>query len=368
MVDLSRYDEIIIWGAAFPPSEVGALSTSHGHAMEKLAVLLKDNNVWHKVVGIVDSNKSIQGREHLRVKVHEPEFILQHPEALVVINSISICAIKRAMDVMQIKNDCAVIPYYFYHGTLDYPYRNEVAKEVIQLHGAEIRNLYFDDELTKKYLDIIFALREQEDQLYELSFYNGTGENMAYFCDPELSPSGDVTYIDVGAFDGDSLSPVEKYYGDKLKKYIGFEPDINSMEKLKSFIEDKGLTGKASVFPYALGSDDGYIRFSITGSTSQESENGDIVLEKRRFDNLEINMVGDVMVKMDIEGAELEALNGMQNFIRTHKPYLAICIYHKEADIFDIADYIKSLYNGYRLYIRGGYHLECWAVPERHFN
>ena len=41
MVDIKKYDEIIIWGAAFPPSEVGSVSTSHGHAMENCMHFLR---------------------------------------------------------------------------------------------------------------------------------------------------------------------------------------------------------------------------------------------------------------------------------------------------------------------------------------
>ena len=97
------------------------------------------------------------------------------------------------------------------------------------------------------------------------------------------------------------------------------------------------------------------------------SESGDIVIEQKLFDNLQVETIGDVMVKMDIEGFELNALKGMQEFIRENKPYLAICIYHKERDLYEIAQYIKSLNADYRLYIRGGWHLECWAVPQSHF-
>ena len=370
MIDLSKYEEIIIWGAAFPPSEVGECATSHGHAMEKLVDLLKREDGWDKVIAVVDSNQKIHGRKRFGIEVCSPKLILEHADALVVLNTISISAIKRAMNNMGVDNDCAVIPYYFYHGTLDYPYRNEVAKKNAENYSGEINDLYeVKDEQTKRYLDIILSMRlSGVDKLYDISYYKGTGEGVAYFCDTRLSPKGDVTYIDVGAFDGDSLLPVEKYYGDRLKKYIGFEPDTNSMKKLKKYIKENNLAGKSYLLQYALGESDKQIRFSVSGSTSQESEKGEVILEQRKFDGLpDMDIIGDAMVKMDIEGAELGALEGMQNFILEKKPYLAICIYHKECDLYDIANYIKNLDNGYSLYIRGGWHLECWAIPERHF-
>ncbi len=369
MVDIKKYDEIIIWGAAFPPSEVGSVSTSHGHAMEKLHVLLEKENAWKKIVCIVDSNKKIQGKKRIGVEVCIPSAILDHKEALVIINSISISSIKRALYEMGAKNDCAVIPYYFYHGTLDHPYSNEVAKNDIDKYGDEIKQLYeLDDDQTRRYLDIIFSLRSKgTDELYDISFYDRTGENQAYFCDDAISPNGDVTYVDVGAFDGDSLEPVEKRYGKRLKSYIGFEPDENSLAKLEMYIKEHGLKEKTKLFPYALGDSNSKIRFSVSGSTSQESENGEVVLEQMKFDDLsDLHIEGDTLVKMDIEGAEIGALKGMAGFIKMHTPYLAICIYHKEHDLYEIAHYIKQLNQGYHLYIRG-WHLECWAVPERHY-
>ena len=372
MIDLSKYDEIIIWGASFSPNEIGGgIATSHGHSMEKLATLLKKENAWGKVIAIVDSNKVIHGKERLGIKVMPPDYIKEHIKALVIINSISIQAIKRTIDMLNAKNDCAVIPYYFYHGTLEHPYDNEKAKLHANKYAESIKALYeSSDDETKRYLDIVLQMRREGiDRLRDISFYEGTGENIAYFCDPDLAPSGDVTYIDVGAFDGDSLAPVERYYNDRLKKYYGFEPDNNSIVKLEEYVEVCGLRDRAKIMPYALGATNGEIRFSVSGSTSQESEYGEVTLKQRRFDDLsEIEIIGDAMVKMDIEGAELGALNGMAQFIKKEAPYLAICLYHKESDLFDVANYIKELHPGYSLYIRGGWHLECWAVPERHFN
>lgn len=210
--------------------------------------------------------------------------------------------------------------------------------------------------------------KKGEDDLYLPEYYKGTEETVAYFCDPELAPEGEVTFIDVGAYTGDSFVPVQSFYGGRMRKYIGFEPDENSLKKLKQCIKEQNTQAEIEIFPYALGLEDRKIRFFNAGETSVISENGEVVLEQKAFDNLPGTVpVGDAMVKMDIEGAELGALQGMQNFIKEHQPYLAICLYHKEQDLFEIADYIKSLNSGYRLYIRGGWHLECWAVPQRHF-
>ena len=57
-------------------------------------------------------------------------------------------------------------------------------------------------------------------------------------------------------------------------------------------------------------------------------------------------------IKLDIEGSELEALRGAEKIIRRDKPRLAISIYHKPQDYFEIPLYIKELVPEYKLYIR----------------
>lgn len=369
MVDLSKYSEIIIWGAAFSPNEIEGDATSHGYAVEKLYKLLKENNYADKLVFFADSNTKLYGKKKYDREVKAPSEILKYPKALVIINSLSMKAILGAMVHMGITNDCMIIPYYFYHGVLGCPYNNQIAQKHVFDYRDKILQLFeTSDDLTKRYLDIIIQLREKGiDDIYTKDFYGGTGESLDYFCDPELAPKGAVSFIDVGAFEGESIEPVREFYGDRLRKCIVFEPDTISIQKLKKYITQNEMDDKTVVFPYALGDENKIVHFMETGSTSQQSENGGVEVQQKAFDFIEnLEILGDPMVKMDIEGGELAALKGMKNFIKDKQPYLAICLYHKEADLFDIPNYIKSLCPDYRIFIRGGWHLECWAIPKRH--
>ena len=56
-------------------------------------------------------------------------------------------------------------------------------------------------------------------------------------------------------------------------------------------------------------------------------------------------------IKMDIEGAEKEALIGAEQIIRCHKPKLAICVYHKPEDIYVLPELINSFREDYRFYL-----------------
>jgi len=56
-------------------------------------------------------------------------------------------------------------------------------------------------------------------------------------------------------------------------------------------------------------------------------------------------------IKMDIEGAELKALEGARRTIERFAPHLAITVYHKQEDLCTIPQYLKSLCPDYEFYI-----------------
>ncbi len=56
-------------------------------------------------------------------------------------------------------------------------------------------------------------------------------------------------------------------------------------------------------------------------------------------------------VKMDIEGAEEAALRGAARTLRTHRPKLAICAYHRPQDLYALPDRIAMIEPAYRFWL-----------------
>ena len=57
-------------------------------------------------------------------------------------------------------------------------------------------------------------------------------------------------------------------------------------------------------------------------------------------------------IKMDIEGFELDALQGGEQTIKRDKPLLAICVYHRAGDVLAIMDYLHEIVPEYRFWLR----------------
>lgn len=151
----------------------------------------------------------------------------------------------------------------------------------------------------------------------------------------------------------------------EYKKIYSFEPEKSKhQEFLKKFAEMKNIKLK----PYGLWSKRGVLRFNAQDNVSSGiSENGNIEIPVISIDE---SLEGEPasFIKMDIEGAELNALKGAKETIRKYKPKLAICVYHKPLDIVEIPLYIKELVPEYNIYLRhyhyGASETVCYAVFE----
>jgi FkbM family methyltransferase len=166
---------------------------------------------------------------------------------------------------------------------------------------------------------------------------------------------------DAGAYTGDTLKQWVDSYGEKLKIYYGFEPDKQQFEALSRKVDEIGVKEKSIIYPVGLGDQDASLRFMPNGEGSKITDEGDAVVETVRLDGLELDVAGQLCIKMDIEGYELNALRGAAETIRKYKPELAICLYHKLEDIYEIPRYIKQLVPEYNCIIRGGSHMVCYA-------
>ncbi len=66
------------------------------------------------------------------------------------------------------------------------------------------------------------------------------------------------------------------------------------------------------------------------------------------------------LLKMDIEGAELHAIEGCRNIIEKYTPKLYICAYHRNEDMFSLPIKILEYNPNYKIYFRHSPYIPAW--------
>ena len=211
----------------------------------------------------------------------------------------------------------------------------------------EVFNMLADEKSKETYVNIIKGRLTADNYWGESSFVDSQ-----YFCNDLISLSDSESFVDAGAYVGDTLDFFIKLTNNKFKNIYCFEPGSDNFKRLMLTKEKYNKDERIKLFKAGLFEYNGKIGFEDDSVSSRNSINLDssnsievVALDKVINDEV-------TFIKMDIEGAELEALKGATNLIKTQKPKLAICIYHKNEHFIEIPKFIKSLRDDYKLYIR----------------
>lgn len=153
--------------------------------------------------------------------------------------------------------------------------------------------------------------------------------------------------IDCGAYDGESVLSIARA-GYPQAAIATFEPDPTNYPVLVS-----NLAGVESInIPCATGAETSMCRFNTgLGEASAMGDEGTTTVQCVSLDDM-LPTFGPTLIKMDVEGAEVESLQGATNIIRRYRPDLAISLYHTPTDLWKIPLLLKSWNLDYDFYIR----------------
>lgn len=188
-----------------------------------------------------------------------------------------------------------------------------------------------------------------------------------YFPDDLITLSDSEVFVDCGAYIGDTFEAFTKRVAE-FKKYYALEPDPRRRQRIEKLQENSG--GSLNYIPKGAWNCKTDICFS-----TNEGECGTINENDDSLDKISVDAIDNIIpedeqvtfIKMDIEGAELCALEGARKTIERCKPKLAICVYHKREDLITIPQLIKQINPDYKLYLRAHYpyvsELVLYAIP-----
>lgn len=186
-------------------------------------------------------------------------------------------------------------------------------------------------------------------------------------------PIENERFIDCGAYDGDTMRAFLSALG-TWQSYTAIDADPYNIEKVKKSIQQDipaRLQGVTKAIHAAVSNEQGSISFcagkrtashvTLEGEENQQTVSVPVV----KLDDV---IQGPVtLLKMDVEGFELRALQGAERLILSNQPLLAICGYHRQADLWEIPLYMKKLLPNHKIYLRnyvGIIEYVFYAVPE----
>lgn len=234
-------------------------------------------------------------------------------------------------------------------------YPNAFIVIAVKKHANEIktqlRNIGFEDKN-------IYEFTKEVDKI-QRSFMA-----RQYFDLPALPHDDQEVFVDAGGFDGETSLNFIKWAHNKYKHVYCFEANPNLYETCRKSL----IGGKCTVHGKGLWNTTGTLTFRESPHDQEYNVN---LLEHNCFDaehenldnwiehTIDVIRMDDAIpddrvtfIKMDIEGSEVPAIQGAEQIIRTYKPKMAVCVYHKQDDLWTIPSLLLEFRPDYHFYLR----------------
>ena len=230
--------------------------------------------------------------------------------------------------------------------------------------GLEEAYKLFDEELSKTIFTEALNVRFKIKPPSALHPYFNSNQ---YFAVPEMSIlDTNSVFVDCGAYVGDSVEKIINACQGFFGKIYSFEPgkrqqaaylarrqrllaewalDDDQIQLVPAGVGNKQSRAKKINNPFS--NHFGATHFEVADDDSNDEGAIDIVALD------EILADENVMfIKSDVEGFEMDMLRGAEQIIRQKKPLMALSIYHKLTDYYEVPLYIKSLVPEYKFRVR----------------
>lgn len=184
---------------------------------------------------------------------------------------------------------------------------NEIGNKVL-----ELMDILEDEESKKVVCKIMESWFLNE---YEYGFFDDIYLKNQYFIKEIIKLSEEEIFVDVGAFTGDTIETFIKNANYKFNKIIAFELNKNVYIELEKNIAkyEKEIRDKIVAYELGLSDEEKDVFYYDGDSGSSISDNGDFVGKVIDLDSV-LNGDRVTYIKMDIEGAEFDALCGAKNY------------------------------------------------------
>ena len=232
-------------------------------------------------------------------------------------------------------------------------------------------DLLFDGGFLNKFavdIEKAYALLadEQSRRVYKnvLSFYRTgrislldeitTGKDEAF--GDILKLNGNEVYVDLGAYNGDTIDEFLKYSNGSYRKIVALEPNAKNFEKLKAHCADME---KVELWQLGAYSRNTVLKFNNKAGRNSAIAGSGVETHVAAVDSILCGTAASY-IKADVEGADYDTLLGMQKTLKNYKPQLNFSAYHRFEDIFRLPLLINELNPDYKIHLRHHPYIPAW--------
>lgn len=326
------------------------------------------------ITGICDRDKA--GTTCCGYPVMSPEkLVREHPQAYFIVATTRYHAeISAALQDMGISGE-RILPFPFTDGSLILPMViSQEDFEAKYQEGYQWAYNFFQDEHSRKIVLDRIAMYLHSVPLER------SAKSLQYFESSIVRLKDGEVFLDGGGYVGDTvLSFVREMEqsGASWRHIYTFEPEAENLETMQQALAQ---IRDVDIVPSGLWSEKTELDFLVAQDSSSSClttayglnvEHKTVKVSVTALDCYFSNLPEEewpTFIKMDIEGSEKEALIGAKRIIKAKRPKLAICVYHKPEDIYELTELIHRYVPDYSFFLRqcaaGYYETVLYAVPK----
>ena len=233
-------------------------------------------------------------------------------------------------------------------GLFTYGYCMENAEKI-----QAVYDMLEDDISRKTFADVInFKISGK------IKYLNSCTSDRTEVYEKIIPLSENEIFIDMGAYNGDTIEEFINACGGNYKHIYAFEPNPKNFRKLsKKFPDNKNIT----LFNAAAGSKTGTMKISANEGRMSHSADSGKCREIPVFAADEAVGEQATIIKLDVEGAEYDALMGAEKHISNGAKILC-SLYHRNEDMFELPLLIKKIDPKLKLYVRHHLYIPAWET------
>lgn len=228
-------------------------------------------------------------------------------------------------------------------------------REYIEQHDEEFDKVYSllaDEESKKSFVNILnFKVSGKTQYLFSCE------KEKAKVYSEYLKLGSDEIFMDLGAYDGDTIREFVEATKNQFRKIYAVEADEKNFKKLT---EKTLQIEKIERYKLAAWNKRETLFFEKKkGRNSKLSFSGKVEVCADSVDNI-LDGREITLLKMDIEGSEEKAICGAEKTIRCFKPKLYVCAYHRNSDMFRLPLKIHEFCSDYRFFFAHHEYVPAW--------